>query len=108
MFRSITTPRCSRTKSTAARMARKESRLQQRGPPALPMASSARAVMRLLRPQGSRARGVDCVTMARNCPVLTPAPQAPQKPQAPPGTALPRSYISRRAGSRSNVPPAFL
>ena len=43
--RFISTPRCSRTKSTAARIARKESRLQHRGPPALPIFSRARAVI---------------------------------------------------------------
>ena len=73
----------------------------------MPMRSRARAVIWLLSPQGSSARGVDAVAMARNCPALIPAPQAPQKPQAPPGTALPRLYISRRALSRSSRPPAF-
>lgn len=41
----ISTPRCSRTKSTAAWTASQESRLQHRGPPTLPMLSRARAVI---------------------------------------------------------------
>ena len=45
--------------------------------------------------------------MDTNMPVLTPAPQAPQKPQAPPGTCLPRACISRRAADRSRSVPAF-
>ena len=107
-LRCIVTPSCSRVKSMAARIASQESRLQHRGPPTWPMASSARAVMRLLRPQGPAASGVERVTMAVYCPALTPAPQAPQNPQAPPGTARPRLAISRRAGSSSSSPPAFL
>ena len=46
--------------------------------------------------------------MDTNMPELIPAPQAPQKPQAPPGTLLPRFIISRSAVSRLSLPPAFL
>ncbi len=43
---------------------------------------------------GSFAKGVDFEMIEMNIPVLIPAPQAPQNPQAPPGTLLPRFIIS--------------
>ena len=43
-----------------------------------------------------------------NMPELMPAPQAPQKPHAPPGTLFPRFIISVNAAARSTSPPAFL
>ena len=56
---------------------------------------------------GSLVRGVDCEMMDTNIPVLIPAPQAPQKPQAPPGTLRPRFIISVNALRRSMFPPAL-
>ena len=59
-------------------------------------------------PKLSLPKGVEPVTMETNIPVLIPAPQAPQKPQAPPGTDLPRLFISTNAFLRSMTPPEFL
>ena len=56
---------------------------------------------------GSLVSGVDCEMMDTNIPVLIPAPQAPQKPQAPPGTLRPRFIISVNALRRSMSPPAL-
>lgn len=56
---------------------------------------------------GSLVRGVDFEMMDTNIPVLIPAPQAPQKPQAPPGTLRPRFIISVNALRRSMSPPAL-
>ena len=58
-------------------------RLQQRGPPISPMAPSAFAVILWERAKGSSARGVDRDRIETNIPLLIPAPQAPQNPQAP-------------------------
>ena len=91
--------------STAARIAVYESRLQQRGPPYLDISDSAREVISFESDQGSPANGVEPVTMDTNIPVLIPAPQAPQNPQAPPGTLLPREIISFRDASSSMFPP---
>ena len=104
---SISTPRLARVKSTAAWMARWALRLQQRGPPTAPIRARAWDVIPLARPQGSPAKGVAPVAMETYIPALIPAPQAPQKPQAPPGTWLPRRSISGRACSRSRAPPAL-
>lgn len=41
------------------------------------------------------------------CMGMAAAPQAPQKPQAPPGTFFPRLTISLKAGYRSMSPPAL-
>ena len=45
--------------------------------------------------------------MAMYIPALSPAPHAPQNPQAPPGTALPLLYISDNALGKSSSPPAL-
>lgn len=63
--------------------------MQQRGPPTLPINSKDLDVIRLERPQGSCERGVLAVTIDTNIPLLIAAPQAPQKPQTPPGTFFP-------------------
>ena len=52
--------------------------------------------------------GVDPEMMEINIPELIPAPQAPQKPQAPPGTLCPRFFVSVNAFANSILPPAFL
>ena len=80
--RSILMPNLSSTNSMAARMALYESRLQQRGPPVSAILARAREVIKLLNPHVSPARGLLLVTMLMNIPVLIPAPQAPQFPQA--------------------------
>ena len=105
---SIEIPKFSSTKSTADKMDKKESLLQHRGPPTLPICSKDLEVIRWDKRNGSAANGVDLEMMDTNIPVLMPAPHAPQKPQAPPGTLLPLLYISARAVSRSISPPAFL
>ena len=87
---------------------KEESRLQQRGPPTAPMAARDLAVIRWDKEKGSCERGVDPEMMETNMPELMPAPQAPQKPQAPPGTLFPRLIISSSACSRQILPPAFL
>ena len=51
---------------------------------------------------------IDFVAMDTNIPVLIPAPQAPQKPQAPPGTCFALLCISASAVCKSTSPPAFL
>ena len=89
-------------------MERKESLLQQRGPPISPIRSRDLAVIMCDRAKGSFVSGVDFEMMETNIPELIPAPQAPQKPQAPPGTFLPRFISSLRASGRSISPPAFL
>ena len=104
---SISTPSCSFAKSTACRMERKESRLQQLGPPISPMAARDRAVILWDRAKGSTLRGVEPEAIETNIPELIPAPQAPQKPQAPPGTFFPRFIISPKAFGRSRAPPAL-
>ena len=81
--------------------------MQHRGPPIPPIRSRDRAVIRWETPQASPARGVDPDTMDANMPALSPAPQAPQNPQAPPGTPLPRLSISPSALSSSTAPPAL-
>ena len=81
----------------AERMERKESLLQQRGPPIAPMLPRDFAVILCDRANGSFAKGVDFEIMEINIPELIPAPQAPQNPQAPPGTLFPRFIISIRA-----------
>ena len=58
----------------------------------LPIASSALEVILLARPQGSFLSGVAPEIIDINIPVLIPAPQAPQNPHTPPGTAFPLSY----------------
>ena len=82
----ISTPKCSFTKSIAARMERNEPLLQHRGPPISATLSSDFAVILCKRAKGSIVSGVDFEMIEINIPELTPAPQAPQKPQAPPGT----------------------
>ena len=57
----------------------------------LPIASSALEVILLARPQGSFLSGVAPEIIDINIPVLIPAPQAPQNPHTPPGTAFPLS-----------------
>ena len=89
-------------------MDRYESLLQQRGPPTSPIASSALAVILWDRPKLSFPRGVDPVIMEINIPELIPAPQAPQNPQAPPGTERPLLFISIKDFIRSISPPQFL
>ncbi len=81
---------------------------QQRGPPISPIAPKAFAVIRWESAKGSAESGVDFERMDTNMPELRPAPQAPQKPQAPPGTLFPLLSISFRALSSSIAPPAFL
>ena len=73
----------------------------------MPICSNALAVMRLDRPNGLFVSGVDFEIIETNMPALIPAPQAPQKPHAPPGTLLPRLCISIKADSVSISPPAF-
>ena len=82
--------------------------MQHRGPPAFPISSRAFDVILLERLKGFVAKGVDPDIIDTNMPELTPAPQAPQNPHAPPGTDLPRLTISAKAFSRSISPPAFL
>ena len=65
-------------------------------------------VMRFDKPNSVVFNGVDPVTMEINIPELIPAPQAPQNPQAPPGTLEPLFFISVSAAFRSMFPPAFL
>ncbi len=76
---------------------RNESLLQQRGPPISPISSSDLAVILCDNANGSFSKGVDFEMMDINIPELIPAPQAPQKPQAPPGTLFPRFIISIKA-----------
>ena len=78
----------------AVRMERNESLLQQRGPPTVPIRSRAFDVIKWDRAKGSTASGVDFEIIETNMPVLIPAPQAPQKPQVPPGTLFPLFIIS--------------
>src|SRR5699024_1398618 len=89
-------------------MERYESLLQQRGPPTSPIASSALAVILCDNPKFSPPRGVEPVIIETNIPALIPAPQAPQKPQAPPSNELPLRFISIRDLFRSISPPQFL
>ena len=56
----------------------------------------------------SIAKGVDFEIIEMNIPELIPAPQAPQNPQAPPGTLLPRFIVSINELWRSMFSPAFL
>lgn len=105
---SILMPVTSSAYSMAVRMDIYELRLQHRGPPVSPSRANEREVIRFECPQASSARGVEAVMIDINIPVLTAAPQAPQKPQAPPGTLLPRLTISLSAEGRSIFPPAFL
>ena len=81
--------------------------MQQRGPPTSPMAPSDFAVILCDSANGSTLRGVEPEMIDTNMPEEIPAPQAPQKPHAPPGTFFPRFIISERAFSRSISPPAF-
>ena len=67
---SISIPKCSFTKSTAERIDRYESLLQQRDPPIEPMASRDFEVIRLESPNGSPARGVEPDMMETNIPEL--------------------------------------
>ena len=78
-------------------MDRNESLLQQRGPPISPICPSDLAVILCDSANGSFAKGVDFEIMDINIPELIPAPQAPQNPQAPPGTLFPRFIISINA-----------
>ena len=82
--------------------------MQHRGPPISPMAPRDFAVIRCDRANGSVDKGVEEDAIDTNIPELMPAPQAPQNPQAPPGTLFPRFIISTSASSRSMSPPAFL
>ena len=75
-------------------MERKESLLQHLGPPISPIALSDLAVILCDSAKGSCASGVELEMIEINIPELIPAPQAPQKPQAPPGTLFPRFIIS--------------
>ena len=88
-------------------MDKKESRLQQRGPPISPICPSAAAVILCDSANGSSVSGVDREMIETNIPVLIPAPHAPQKPHAPPGTLLPRRSISMSASERAMSPPAL-
>ena len=58
--------------------------------------------------QRELTKGVAFKAIEINIPVLIPAPQAPQNPQAPPGTCFPLFCISPSADDRSISPPAFL
>ena len=89
-------------------MDRNESLLQQRGPPTSPICPSESAVILCDSANGSLAKGVDFEIMDINMPELIPAPQAPQNPQAPPGTLLPRFIVSINELWRSMFSPAFL
>lgn len=100
-------PKCSSANSMAHKMDKNESLLQHLGPPILPICSNDFEVMKWDRRNASSASGVDPEMMDTNIPVLSPAPQAPQKPQLPPGTAFPLLYISTRASSSAISPPAF-
>lgn len=104
---SISMPKCAFTKSTAERIEIKESRLQHLGPPISPILLSDSAVIRCERAKGLFFNGVDSEMIEINMPELMPAPQAPQKPQDPPGTRLPRLIISTKALCRSITPPAL-
>ena len=75
--------------------------------PIPPMAPSDFAVILCDSANGSTVRGVEPEMIDTNMPEEIPAPQAPQKPHAPPGTFFPRFIISERAFSRSISPPAF-
>ena len=72
------------------------------------MALNDFAVILCDKAKGSTVNGVEDEMIDTNIPELIPAPQAPQKPQAPPGTLFPRFIISARALPRSTSPPAFL
>ena len=83
---SISTPSFSLANCTACWIDKNEFLLQHLAPPISPIALSEREVMRFDKPNSVVFNGVDPVTMEINIPELIPAPQAPQNPQAPPGT----------------------
>ena len=78
------------------------------GPPTCPILARDLEVMPWARLKGSSARGVEPEIIDTNMPLLMPAPQAPQLPQAPPGTWPPLIIMVSRAFLRSMSPPAFL
>ena len=106
-FVSIEIPKCSSGKLDRFYDCQIKIRSTERGPFSSPIFSSAFPVIWLHRPQFFVSRGVDFVTMDRYIPVLIPAPQAPQNPQAPPGTSFPLRSISINAFSSSSSPPAL-
>src|SRR5699024_4241683 len=81
-------------KGTAVQIAKKLSLLQQRGPPCKAISFKQLAVTKLANCQESLAKGVTSSKILAKMPAPIPAPQAPQKPQTPPGICAERCSTS--------------